>query len=175
MLLIPFERFSIATKTSARELTARLSAAVAPRPPLGHARSELPLEGWVRGNDFAFVRLRHELAQTSGPLQMNSFVPEVRGRIVGTADGARMEGTMMLRPVVLILMLVWIAALLGGFIALIVGGLRSGRWQWSDLLGLAAMLLFGIALSLLTFSREVRKTRETLQRVVEPEYGTRAS
>ena len=79
----------------------------------------------MSGSDFALVRLRHELAEKSGPLQMNSFVPEVRGRIVGTAEGARMEGTMMLRPIVLILMLVWIAALLGGFISLIVSGLSN--------------------------------------------------
>lgn len=97
---------------------------------------------------------------------MNSFVPDVRGRVVETADGARMEGTMMLRPIVLILTLVWIAALLGGFIALIIGGMRSGHWQWSDLLGLAAMLLFGTMLSVLSFSREVRKTRDILDRVL---------
>ena len=174
MPLIPFERFCIFTVENPREVAARLIPAVAPRPFFGYARTELPLQGWVDGNDFLLLRVPHELFEPRGP-KMNSFVPEVRGRIVGTANGTRMEGRMMLQPVVLIGMLVWTGALTWGLVSLVLEGLHSGLWRWSDLLFVAALLTLGTTFWLWSFSREVRKTRDVLGRVLGLEHQVAAT
>ena len=163
---LPFERFCIFTEENPREVAARLVPAVAPRPFLGYARTELPLQGWVDGNDFLLLRVPHELFEQKGPMKMNSFVPEVRGRIVGTANGTRLEGWMMLQPAVLIGLLVWTGALMWGLVSLVFQGVRSGLWRWSDLLFVVAMLVLGTTFWVWSFSREVRKTRHVLGKVL---------
>jgi hypothetical protein len=169
MPLMPFQRFCVVTPVAPRDVATRLATAVAPRPLIWFASAvtDLPFQGWVRGSDFLILRVPHERRENRGGKNMKSFVPRVRGRITPAPGGSRLEGTMMVEPIVLVFCLFWTGGMSWGVISLVYEALHSGRWRWYDLSGLVGMLLGVTALWLHSFSQEIRKTHDLLAKVLD--------
>ena len=68
MPLIFYQRFRIATAAAPTDATARLAAAVAPRPWFWHESADRPFVGWVRGDRFKISRvIRTASSSSAGP------------------------------------------------------------------------------------------------------------
>src|SRR6476661_5654697 len=154
MPLIPYQRFSISTATTPTDATARLAAAVARSPLLRWAVTDLPFEGWVRGDEFKISRVIK-----SG--RKGAFAPLIRGRIIATPGGSRLEGRMRLHHSALVFLAPW-SALMALIASLAV---REARLAWG--FGVLAMLVGGWAVGLRGFASEARQARQLLHRVLE--------
>ncbi len=154
MRLLPFERFSIDTTLALAAASERLSQRVAeaafPPAKTGHQ----PFVGWVRPPHFRIQRAPDG--------RRNSFVPVVRGQIVVSTTGSRLEGTMELHRAVFLLMIAWV-----GFMSFALGGLAieavQAQPRWSMLLQVSGALAGATLLCLITFRHEVARADDLLR------------
>jgi hypothetical protein len=161
MSLIPYLRFSIATAASPNDATARLAAAVAKSPLLGWADTARPFEGWVRGDKFKISRIA-----TS---RRHGFLPLIRGRVIATPRGSRLEGRMRLRYDESIFLPVWSAGMLFGGVAALRAVVR-GTAPWAIAViavGLLAMPVYFCTLVLRVFASEAREASDFLHQILE--------
>ena len=162
---LPFERVSIATALPPRIVAERLLRAVADAPWGGESGTELPLLGWVEGNDFLLRRVQYELFRSSERRRVNGFQPEFRGRIIGSSDGCRLEGTMMLQPAAMLTFVGWTVGLVWGTASFVYEALRTGVWPWNNILVATAMLDAITIFWQISLTRELRMTRDILDRL----------
>jgi hypothetical protein len=110
-----------------------------------------PFIGKVEGDTFRLSRDIH---------YRNSFLPQVRGRVISSPTGSRVLVTMHLHPVVGAFMLFWL------------GGVAIGAWAAftspqagsTSTLITAGMFVFGVVLTLGAFYPEAFKARRLLER-----------
>ena len=158
MPLLPFDRFSIETSLTSDEVRNALASAAEPRKWFRFGPGRCSFEGEVGIDSF---RLRRIIGYR------NSFLPDIRGRIMATNGGSTVEGTMSLHPIVLGFMIVWFGGvlLIGG--AMSVAMLARGVWQPMVLVPLG-MLAFGWILTSGAFTFEARKARALLVEMLAP-------
>ena len=162
MPLIPYQKFQLTTSVGPDEVAARLAAAVQPPRRFGKPRTSAPFQGSISGDRFQISRV-----QTG----RNSFVAQISGKIVSLEAGTRIEGSMMVHPMVLAFLAFW---LLLGF------NLTSGIWlelwrtrTW-DLRALIppGLVLFAWTLCVGAFTVDVHAAREQLASIIGTHAGS---
>ncbi|HJU68999.1 MAG TPA: hypothetical protein VJ650_12245 [Gemmatimonadaceae bacterium] len=152
MPMLPFDEITIETALTRDEAVARLASAVQPRRFFRRDRRGLPFEGEVNAAGFHISRaITHR----------NSFLPVIRGRVVSTAGGSRLEASLTLHTLVIGFLCVW-----GGLLVMIGAGmwarmLESGTWG-ADALVPVGMLAFAWVITSVSFTVEARKARALL-------------
>lgn len=154
---MPIYRFHFDTPLSPDEAIARVQA-VTGEPgrfgkPICHLGKSSPL---FLGN------VDHSAFQILRNIQgRNSFLPQIRGRIVPTAAGSRITATMFVHPLPAIFTLFWLS---------VIGSHARHRAivdrNYVGAVFLAAMFVFGIALNCVCFFSEARKAHRLLESVV---------
>jgi hypothetical protein len=156
MPLLPFRRFDLISDKSPSEVEVRLRNAVAIGPASLGVAPLLPFEGEVREGAFTVHR---------AITYRNSFLPRIRGTIAPAPEGSRIRISMSLYLPVLLFMLLWLSGMGAAFGVLLVGGLRRQN-VLVNVLGPAAMFIFGWALAAGAFTYEARKVEPLLADVL---------
>ena len=153
MPLLPYDKFSIETSLSPQEAVARLSAAVEPRRFWRFGAGKRAFEGELGPRE---IRIRRLITYR------NSFLPEIRGTIVPTERGSRLDATLRLHGFVLAFLVVWcaFAFIIGG--GIVAGALVSGE-SIGDALVTLGIVAFAWALTSGAFTFEARKARTILR------------
>lgn len=162
--LFPYREFQFETRLSPEEVGARLAAAVEPARWFFQFREpRRPFEGAVGSGEFRITRVIG---------YRNAFLPVVSGRVVATAGGSRVEGTMELHPAVEVFMTLWLGGVLLGCFATGCFAARealAGRSPKPALAVPFGMFAFGWGVTAFGFGFEVRKALRLLQQIVGAE------
>jgi hypothetical protein len=158
MPLLPYQTFTLDTHLSVNETYARLRSVVEPRRRFRWSAGEgRPFEGEVENDGFAITRIIN---------YRNSFLPQIRGRVIPTPTGARIEGTMRLHALVLAFLIFWCGSVSIGGGMVVRQALVSGQWSPTMLIPFG-MVIFSWALSAGAFTYEARKALQLLREQLE--------
>jgi hypothetical protein len=156
--LLPYDKFSIETPLPLQDAAARLAAAVEPRKFWRFGAGKRAFEGEVNAPEFRIRRLIS---------YRNSFLPEIRGRIVPTKDGSRLDATLRLHGFVIAFLLVWFA------LAFLIGGSYVAHALATGAIGDAAVSIgifaFAWILTSGAFTFEAHKARTILRELLGAE------
>jgi hypothetical protein len=97
----------------------------------------------------------------------NSFLPQIRGRIVATTSGSIVEGSMALHPAVLGFLIFWFAFLVYSSRGLWVEMLSKRVWEPGAFVSLG-MFAFAWILTSVAFTVEANKAKASLVEMLEP-------
>jgi hypothetical protein len=95
----------------------------------------------------------------------NSFLPQIRGRIIATTSGSIVEGTMRLHPVVLGFMIIWFALLFDFSSSAWIDMVSQRVWQPGALVSLV-MFVFAWTLMSVAFTVEANKAKASLVEIL---------
>ncbi len=155
---MPLYRFSLDVPAPVYVVAERIRAIIRPAPGFWeawvsswqHKYSGLSFVGEVADNSF---RLRRNIGYR------NSFLPRIRGRMISTATGTRVDVLMFMHPLVFIFMLFWLVGV--GY-----AGLRTLALQSAAFPLPLMMTLVGLSLGLGGFYWEAKKARALLTSAV---------
>jgi hypothetical protein len=157
MLILPYERLTIETTLSIEEARRRLADAIEPKRLMrwGWSTSAKPFEGAITGDRFEMSRIIR---------YRNSFLPQISGQIRQGYQGAAIDLTLQMHPLVLIFMAVWLAAVGGAALLFLSTALGSGSFQAFGLIPIG-MFVFGVLLCTLSFNFEASKAKALLNQL----------
>lgn len=157
MPILPYERLTIETTLSIEEARRRLADAIEPkRMRWGWSTSAKPFEGAITGDRFEMSRIIR---------YRNSFLPQISGQIRQGYQGAAIDLTLQLHPLVLIFMAVWLAGVGGAALLFLGTALGGGSFQPFSLIPLG-MFVFIALLSTLAFNFEASKAKALLNQLL---------
>jgi hypothetical protein len=157
MPILPYERLTIETTLPIEEAQRRLADAIEPKRMMrwGWSTPTKPFQGAIAGERFEMSRvIRYR----------NSFLPQITGQIRQGYQGAAIDLTLQLHPLVLIFMVVWLAAIGGAALLLLSSVLGSGSLQLYSLIP-AGMFVFAVLLCTLAFNFEASKAKVLLHQL----------
>ena len=104
--LLPYDTFTVQTRSPLAAVVERLSARVEPRKLVRfpHHRNHLPYQGEVTDIGFSISRIIH---------YRNSFLPNIEGRFENHASGTLVKITLSIHPLVGIFIGFWSLAVSG--------------------------------------------------------------
>jgi hypothetical protein len=157
MGVLPYERLTIETTLAVQEAQRRLADAVEPRKAVRwpFQPKGKPFQGSIAGEQFKISRVIG---------YRNSFLPQISGQIRQGLQGATIEVTLALHPVVMIFMAVWLLGVGCAALAIVSAGINSGKFEASGLIPIG-MFIFGILLCTLSFNVEAAKAKSLLKQL----------
>ena len=156
---MPLFTFHVDVPASPAAVAARLRAAVAPMPNLprrvgatwrGHADSDRPFVGSVAGDAF---RIRPNITYR------NPFLPFIKGRILATAAGSRVNVMMFMHPLSLVVTLLWCGLLVAAELSVFD---PATGWSFVPV----GIMLAGALVSIAIFYRDALKAMPQLTSAV---------
>ena len=138
---MPLYRVSVDISAPPDVVAERLRAVIGQPAGLWANSSDAPFVGAINGNSFQLRR---------NTQSRNSFLPQIRGRMMLVPTGTRVDVTMFMHPFVLMLMLVWLAY--AGYGLRIASDAASAGFYVP-----LGMIVFGLTLSLGSFFAETMK------------------
>jgi hypothetical protein len=157
MPILPYERLTIETTLSIEEAQQRLANVIEPKRTIRWLLSPptKPFEGTITGDRF-------EMRRVIG--YRNSFLPQITGQIRQGYQGAAIDLTLQMHPLVLIFMALWLAAVGAAALLLVNTAPGSGSFQIYSLIT-AGMVVFAVLLCTLAFNFEASKAKALLNRL----------
>jgi len=154
MKVYPKAYFEIESPLPAREILAALDAVVEP-------------PKWFRWKSTSGKKYHGEVSIDSFKIwkiinYRNSFLPIIEGRITPSISGSRIAVTMRLHRFVAVFMLFWLGGVSTGVVTFLIAAMRGEMEPIPALLAPLGMLLFGIALTSISFWWEAKKTKPAL-------------
>ena len=127
-------RFTLESPLPPEQARTRLVEAIGPVPTSVLHRDDRPFAGRLSGNSFDVMRTSRG---------RNSFRPRIRGTIEPATTGARIQGTMGLHEMVMVIMAVFLGLPTMVLISLLAGSVRSGSLNPAApyAIGVVALLL----------------------------------
>jgi hypothetical protein len=120
MIPLPYKHFILETHLSPDEAQARLAAQLRPPSWRNSWRAGPPYEGRLQDSHFEISRVIN---------YRNSFLPTISGEMRPTAQGAEIEITLQLQPLVRAFMLLWMGLLMVFTVLILCGVLVKGNWS----------------------------------------------
>jgi hypothetical protein len=165
MPLFPYKRYELVSTKTPWEVEAAMRSAVDPSRFFGFGTPSRPFEGEVGDRKFDVRR---------AITYRNSFLPQIRGKISGAAEGSRIAVTMRLHPFVLIFMMVWLGGVGAACLLIVTTAFRKGGSPPLAALGPAIMFIFGWALSAGCFTFEAKVVEPLLAHTLAAHLSTDA-
>src|SRR5688572_24183093 len=119
MRLLPRRIFDMHSPLGQREASQRLSAAIAAPMSYNTHHESRPFSGRMSGASFDVMRTSRG---------RNSFRPRIRGTIASATGGSRIQGTMQLHELVLVVVGFMVLSPMWLFIQLALASAQTGQW-----------------------------------------------
>lgn len=161
MKILPIEKLTLVTNLSKVEVVAALKSNVGLKQNFGlwdqKVENERKFEGVVYDDHFVIKRIIH---------YRNSFLPEIKGKIIEKLSGTEIE--MVLKPVsfVIVFMILWLSFVSVLFIATLIGVI-FGKASITVCIIPTVMLCIGIGMLAFGFSAESEKAKKEIIEILQ--------
>ncbi|MFA8437036.1 MAG: hypothetical protein ACEPOZ_21225 [Marinifilaceae bacterium] len=157
MSFLPFENIEIKTQLTASQIKERISECIEPKKIFRSGKKNTkPYEGIITGNRFKIQRIIN---------YRNSFLPQIKGHIIQTTYGAKVEIKMRLNIAVYIFMTFWLGGIGSVFLFLLFSSIDDKEFN-PLILAPLGMILFGYVLSTGGFKSESNRSRKDLEKIL---------
>lgn len=160
MAFIPFERYVLSTSLNQDEILERLFLNVQARQNFSLFKSRqgsLEYEGLLLPHEFNIQRIIS---------YRNSFLPQIKGRIVPQNNGCKINITMRLSDFVSVFMCIWLGFLGLSFFGILISDVLNRQFE-SAALFLVGMFVFGYILATGCFKLESKTSKKFMEQLFD--------